>query len=56
VTLQRVVLSELQQVFRPELIGRFDEMLVFKPRSPETQREIAQLNAMPEFAHYHTTQ
>ncbi len=43
ITLQRVVLSELQKVFRPELIGRFSETLVFKPLSHETQREIAQI-------------
>jgi len=39
-TLERSVLSKLHQVFRPELIGRFDEKIVFKPLSPETQREI----------------
>ncbi len=43
ITLQRVVLSELQKIFRPELIGRFSETLVFKPLSHETQREIAQI-------------
>ncbi len=47
ITLQRVVLSELQRVFRPELIGRFNETLVFKPLSHETQREIAR-NAVNE--------
>lgn len=52
VTLQRVVLSELQRLFRPELIGRFDETLVFKPLSPQTQREIAQLNVTAELARY----
>lgn len=47
-TLQRVVLAELHQVFRPELVARFDETLVFKPLSPEIQREIAQLNVATE--------
>lgn len=40
-TLERAVLSKLHQSFRPELIGRFDEKIVFKPLSVETQREIA---------------
>ena len=42
-TLERTVLSELHRFFRPELIGRFDEKIVFKPLSPDTQREICQL-------------
>ncbi len=36
-----LVLSELHRFFRPELVGRFDEKIVFKPLSPDTQREIA---------------
>jgi ATP-dependent Clp protease ATP-binding subunit ClpA len=28
---------------RPELIGRFDEKIVFKPLSPEVQREIGSI-------------
>ena len=36
-------MSELHRIFRPELIGRFDEKIVFKPLSPDTQREIGQL-------------
>ena len=39
-TLERVVISELHRFFRPELIGRFDEKIVFKPLSQDTQREI----------------
>lgn len=39
-TLERAVLSELHRTFRPELIGRFDEKVVFKPLSPQIQREI----------------
>lgn len=39
-TLERAVMAGLHQHFRPELIGRFDEKLVFKPLSPESQREI----------------
>jgi ATP-dependent Clp protease ATP-binding subunit ClpB len=42
-TLERAVISELHRHFRPELIGRFDEKIVFRPLSPETQREIARL-------------
>ncbi len=42
-TLERSVISELHRFFRPELIGRFDELVVFKPLSPETQRKIGQL-------------
>ena len=42
-TLERAVISELYKFFRLELIGRFDEKIVFKPLCPDTQREIAQL-------------
>jgi type IV secretory pathway TraG/TraD family ATPase VirD4 len=35
--------SELHRFFRPELIGHFDEKIVFKPLSPDTQREIGRL-------------
>jgi len=42
-TLERAVISELHKFFRPELVGRFDEKIVFKPLSPDTQREIGQL-------------
>ncbi len=42
-TLERAVVSELHRFFRPEFIGRFDEKIVFKPLSPDTQREIGRL-------------
>lgn len=42
-TLERAVISELHRFFRPELIGRFDEKIVFRPLSSDTQREIGQL-------------
>ena len=42
-TLERAVLAELHRHFRPELIGRFDEKIVFRPLSSETQREIARM-------------
>jgi len=42
-TLERAVLSELHRVFRPELVGRFDEKIVFKPLCSDTQREIGRL-------------
>jgi ATP-dependent Clp protease ATP-binding subunit ClpA len=41
-TLERAVIAELHRFFRPELIGRFDEKIVFKPLLPEIQREIGQ--------------
>ena len=41
--LERAVISELHRFFRPELIGRFDEKIVFKPLSTDTQREIGRL-------------
>ncbi len=49
-TLERAVLSELHRTFRPELIGRFDERIVFKPLSPETQREIGRMVISDELA------
>lgn len=51
-TLERAVLAELHRVFRPELIGRFDEKIVFKPLSSETQREIGQLVISEELARF----
>lgn len=51
-TLERAVLSELHRHFRPELIGRFDEKVVFKPLSPETQREIAMIVIEEEVERY----
>jgi ATP-dependent Clp protease ATP-binding subunit ClpA len=51
-TLERAVLSELHRVFRPELIGRFDEKIVFKPLSVETQWEIGRLVVSEEIARF----
>lgn len=51
-TLERAVLSELHRHFRPELIGRFDEKIVFRPLSSETQREIARLVINEELARF----
>ena len=51
-TLERTVISELHRFFRPELIGRFDEKIVFKPLSPDTQREIARLAMSEELARF----
>jgi ATP-dependent Clp protease ATP-binding subunit ClpA len=42
-TLERAVIAELHRFFRPELIGRFDEKIVFRPLSPEVQREIGSI-------------
>lgn len=49
-TLERAVLSELHRFFRPELVGRFDEKIVFKPLSPDTQRQIGRLAIDGELA------
>jgi ATP-dependent Clp protease ATP-binding subunit ClpA len=51
-TLERAVISELHKFFRPELIGRFDEKIVFKPLSSDTQREIALLAITEELARF----
>lgn len=51
-TLERAVLAELHRFFRPELVGRFDEKIVFKPLSPDTQREIGQLDISEELARF----
>lgn len=47
-TLERAVLSELHRFFRPELVGRFDEKIVFKPLTPDTQRQIGLLTITEE--------
>ena len=52
-TLERAVISEPHKFFRTELIGRFDEKLVFKPLSSDTQREIALLAITEELAFCH---
>lgn len=51
-TLERAVLAELHRHFRPELIGRFDEKIVFRPLTPETQREIAMIVIGEEVERY----
>ena len=51
-TLERAVISELYRFFRPELIGRFDEKVVFKPLSSEIQREIGGLAMAEEIARF----
>ncbi|HEY5811387.1 MAG TPA: AAA family ATPase [Terrimicrobiaceae bacterium] len=43
VRLESSVLGKLQRTFRPELVGRFTDKLVFKPLSLDTQIEITQL-------------
>jgi ATP-dependent Clp protease ATP-binding subunit ClpA len=40
--------STKSKIFRPELIGRFDEKVVFRPLSPDIQREIARLSIAEE--------
>lgn len=51
-TLERAVLAELHRHFRPELIGRFDEKIVFRPLSLESQRAIGQLAIDEELARF----
>jgi ATP-dependent Clp protease ATP-binding subunit ClpA len=51
-TLERAVISELHKFFRPELVGRFDEIIVFKPLSPDTQREIGQIAIFEELGRF----
>ena len=51
-TLERAVISELHGFFRPELIGRFDEKIVFRPLCPDAQREIAWLAISEELARF----
>lgn len=48
------MLAELHRHFRPELISRFDEKVVFKPLSTDTQREIALIVIGEEVEHYQT--
>jgi ATP-dependent Clp protease ATP-binding subunit ClpA len=50
--MERAVLAELHRHFRPELIGRFDEKIVFRPLTPETQREIALIVIEEEIERY----
>jgi ATP-dependent Clp protease ATP-binding subunit ClpA len=50
--LERAVLAELHRHFRPGLIGRFDEKIVFRPLTPETQREIALIVIGEEIERY----
>ena len=51
-TLERAVLAELHRHFRPELIGRFDEKIVFRSLTPDTQREIALIVIGEEIERY----
>jgi len=51
-TLEQAVLADLHRHFRPELIGRFDEKIVFRPLTPETQREIALIVIGEEMERY----
>ena len=51
-TLERAVHFRAHKTFRPELIGRFDEKIVFKPLSADTQREIARLALTEELARF----
>jgi ATP-dependent Clp protease ATP-binding subunit ClpA len=53
-TLERAVISELHKFFRPELIGRFDEKIVFQPLSFDTQRDIARIAIAEELARFRT--
>jgi ATP-dependent Clp protease ATP-binding subunit ClpA len=41
VTLEKSVLGKLERTFRPELVGRFTDKIVFRPLGLDTQYEIA---------------
>lgn len=41
--LTKTLLDELHKFFRPELLNRFDELVVFKPLSPNNMIDIARL-------------
>lgn len=41
--LQKIVLGELKKFFRPELLNRFDEVVIFEPLSRENMHAIAKL-------------
>ena len=49
-TLERAVFAELHKIFRPELIGRFSEKVVFKLLSSETKFELCQIVIALELA------
>ncbi|PWU06733.1 MAG: ATP-dependent Clp protease ATP-binding subunit [Verrucomicrobia bacterium] len=49
-TLERTVLGQLRTHFRPELVARFDEKLVFCPLSYSVQRKIAHAALLAELA------
>jgi len=51
-TLKRAILAGLHQHFRSELIARFDEKIVFKPLSPDIQREIGCLVIAEELVRF----
>lgn len=51
-TLERAVISELHRFFRPELVGRFDEKIVFKSLTPDTQRQIGLLTIAEELERF----
>ena len=42
--MERAIFSRLFDYFRPELIGRFDEKIVFMPLSTDSLRSIAKIN------------
>ncbi len=41
--LSKTLMEELHKFFRPELLNRFDELVVFKPLSPKDMTQIARL-------------
>jgi ATP-dependent Clp protease ATP-binding subunit ClpA len=45
-------MSDLHRFIRPELIGRFDEKIVFKPLSHDNQREIGCLAISQELERF----
>lgn len=41
--LKKVIMSELSKFFKPELLNRFDEIVVFEPLTPQDMIQIAKL-------------
>ena len=56
VRMERAVFSRLFDYFRPELIGRFDEKIVFMPLSTDSLRSIANINIKKTLNRYREQQ
>ncbi len=52
IRIERALFSRLFDHFRPELIGRFDEKIIFMPLSTDSLRSIARINIKKTLARY----